>query len=310
MLDTAGGRRLFGIPLFDLIIAALVVLGLVLTVAKEFSAIKDILARYHLPDWLPLALTAAAALVKVVVELIKWLKGYSKESRDRKQKIDALLHQWPLRAVATVDPYDDLGVFRSKIADRYRTDRQAPPYIPRDADGRLDAALLRFPSSSSSGRQVGEVSDCLRSLSSTFRRPAAHHPRRAEQAPRVVPIRPAPAPGPPPGVLWLDDLDRYLDAGSLNATMLRAWADSNPRVVAVATIREREHDRLITTEGDLGRRARDVLHFAEAREAEIVSHQRPAHQNWPRPGPSTLIRILPTGSGRTSLLRANCERSS
>jgi hypothetical protein len=83
-----------------------------------------------------------------------------------------------------------------------------------------------------------------------------------------------------PIVIWLDDLDRYLGAEGLDLAMLSAWARSGVSVKVLATIRLREHARLRTTPGEIGREILAVLNCAESimLAAELRSEERSAAQ--------------------------------
>jgi hypothetical protein len=164
-----------------------------------------------------------------------------------------------LPRVADVSPYE-IGVSLSKYASK-PTDR--PPYWPREVDGQLRWALERE-------RFVLLVGDSKAGKSRTAFEAAAEVLGDCDLlVPKgdpgtlgklfaldnsVQPHRPM--------LLWLDDLERYLDSGGLDLTLLNALAERQPPVVILATITSRRRNDLLDTPGEASRVAKLVLQKA------------------------------------------------
>ncbi len=210
----------------------------------------------HAPPWLSAVLIVAGMVVELASRLTKWPKSRAQWTAT----VDALLLQGPpLPTVAIVDPYD-LGVFRSNIAEQYSLPGQHPPYVRRDVDNRLEDAfksesfvLIVGPSKAGKSRTAFEA------INRVFPDHKLITPRKATSLADLFKLDPPLDLNPYPAVLWLDDLERYLDEGTLDSKMLDDWREGSQHVMVVATMRETEHERLRNTPGDIGRTVRLVL---------------------------------------------------
>ena len=174
-----------------------------------------------------------------------------------------------LPTVAEMPIYDLVGVSRSVYLQR----DPDPPYARREADEPLDHALeqRRFVlvvGSSKAGKSRSAI-EAVR--------------RRFPASPLVVPgdgaealaalVGDAPVAGPGPPVLWLDDLDRYLeDASGFDRELLRRLRRQDGQMVIVATIDQARRDHLRGTKGEIGWVARRILEHA----TEIQLPARPS----------------------------------
>jgi tetratricopeptide (TPR) repeat protein len=170
-----------------------------------------------------------------------------------------LTAQYPFPKVGEADCYELLGVAMSELVDRYRSRGALPPYIPRDIDEQIIAALngsrpfllLIGPSAAGKTRTAYEMlrhvpearllvprrPDCLSALIEAFE----SLPDRSDRF-----------------VLWLDGLERFLAAGHLTSFTLTAAFKLGLRIVA--TGRAPKLGELLQA-GD--RSAQDVLDRAE-----------------------------------------------
>jgi cellulose synthase operon protein C len=193
------------------------------------------------------ALAAAAlagASATLGPEALAWLREREASTQARQQQIRALLVRWPL-SVQEADERE-LGVPESKIANQYRREGKRPPYVSRDQDEELRRALatswfvmLVGPSKAGKSRTAVEA---LRSKELGLGDRALLVPVRPSDDPHslrsLAALRPCLALGPDLTVLWLDDVDEYLRAGTVSATLLRRWREDYPRGMILATIRE------------------------------------------------------------------------
>ncbi len=189
------------------------------------------------------ALTAAAATLGP--EVLSWLREREATDNAQQQQLRELLVRWPL-SVYEADQRE-LGVPESRIANQYRREReQCPPYVTRDQDNELRRALAEHsfvmlvgPSKAGKSRTAVEA---LFSEECGLRHRTLIVPVRpgdnAGALRGLTALRPALHFGPEPAVLWLDDLDEFLRAGALSATLLRQWREEQPRAIVLATIRE------------------------------------------------------------------------
>ncbi|MFI0813221.1 tetratricopeptide repeat protein [Streptomyces echinatus] len=161
-------------------------------------------------------------------------------------------------------------------------DRSAPPYVERDAEPVLRAALARDDfvlilgeSTAGKTRLAYEVTRALfprhafvRPLNRSALAAAIEEARRSKRA-----------------VLWLDDLENYLGADGLTSSMLAGLLQGRTdRAVVLATMRSeeyrrydaREESRLTGSDRDAWRVEREVLD--RARKIRLARHWSPAEQ--------------------------------
>jgi len=172
-----------------------------------------------------------------------------------------LVLQYPLPKISDVDCYDLLGVTKSEFVDRYRAQSEDPPYVPRDIDEELGEAqrhkafvLLVGPSKAGKSRSAYET---LRKIDPSKE---IVIPNRAEDLVRLV--EEAKALGLRSGVLWLNDLERFLSQRTLNVRVLREVV-VELELQIVATMRSREFARWKEMDDELGRDAQEILERAE-----------------------------------------------
>jgi tetratricopeptide (TPR) repeat protein len=248
----------------------LTVLG---TVLLPVQAVVDELP---VPWVVSFVLIGMGAVTRVAVFLVERALA----RRRAATKLASLVRRWPPPPLDAVDPYEDLGVFKSGTAQRAKVGGQfetedRPPYIPRDIDEEelpraLDDDELRekpFVLLVGASRS-GKSRSLFEAACEHFSRNRVVIPRSGEALRELFQWEePLPDLGPEPVILWLDDLERFLDAGAMDSALLHRWASERPRFVALATIRRTEYNRLYETEGDVGRNARDVL--GQARELRL-----------------------------------------
>jgi cellulose synthase operon protein C len=241
-----------------------------LVAAAMVAGMAGIAALFAPPRWLSAVLIGLPTLVTVaslvVEERIRRQKRLGEEAQQDAGWANTckdLLRFWPLPNVEQADPYD-LGVKRSAIADRYRQEEERAPYAPRAVDDRLIAALREKPFVLLKGRsRAGKSRTAFEAMANAFPNHLLVVPVDRTSVRQLAAVDPPPYQGRP-AVIWLDDLEQYLGAGGLDAKLLRAWERDPASVRVLATIRLSEHDRLYSTQGELGKTVREVLDRAEA----------------------------------------------
>jgi hypothetical protein len=199
-----------------------------------------------------IALTAATA----TFALDRLRQGRQAVS-ERDGRLDAALTFWPLRRLREVDRRR-LGVFPPRLVDGEPADAA---YVPRPLDARLRDAirpgsfvLVLGPPRAGKSRTALEAADGDAWLIV---------PRDAAGLRAIADVH------PPPGavlaedtVLWLDDLERYVEA--LDAGVLDRILGYEPPPAVVATMRTDEYDALLAAAGERGEAARAVAARAHA----------------------------------------------
>ncbi|WP_283164937.1 tetratricopeptide repeat protein [Streptomyces sp. HU2014] len=194
--------------------------------------------------------------------------------QDRQDRLESLL-ELPLRADGQLPKireirFYDIGVTPSKDLDR----DPDPPYAPRRReDALLDRALASAPFILVTGDSKAGKS---RTLIELLR-------RRLPEARLVVPDRTPSAPGAlarlrlPTGgdraVLWLDDLDDYLQPGGVDLKVLGGFARLDPPVTVVATLTSERLTRVLSAKDEVSRTARTVLGRATRIELSRLFHE-------------------------------------
>lgn len=178
---------------------------------------------------------------------------------EKSSQFAQLVEQYPLRRVSDVDCYDVLGVKRSEFVDQYRDKGKDPPYVPRDIDEKLREAqrrksfvLLVGPQKAGKSRSAYEA---LRKIAPSKE---IVIPKREEDLARLV--EKARALGFRSGVLWLDELDRFLTQRSFDVHVFREVVVELEMQI-VATMASREFARWM--DDPLGRDAQAVFERAE-----------------------------------------------
>jgi tetratricopeptide (TPR) repeat protein len=178
-------------------------------------------------DWPPLTMRHQAALEEAIRERVQC---------------------FPLPPVATVNPYEERLTFFSEIAERYRGTADRPPYVPRDVDKELDRLLREQPfvlivGPAKSGKSRTAFEACCR----VYPHSPLIIPSTPAELPQLLPLLASTPLEPAPALLWLDDLEWYLDAGALTTRALDLAPIGGRRVVVVATIRSEQYRRRVTT---------------------------------------------------------------
>jgi tetratricopeptide (TPR) repeat protein len=220
-------------------------------------------------QWLASSAAVVLAALGVGVALATVRRRNSRAERlaavDRaewEQRCRSLLAQWPPPAVRHVDPYR-LGVFYSRRAEAHKADHAArPPYVPRASDKDLVRLLRSHPLVLIKGRaSAGKTRTAFEAAAQALGDWRLLVPKDRVALTALAALDPLPGEGQPV-LVWLDNLERYLSvaaAGGLNAALLDRWAASDSPVHVVATIRLEDHDRLMSTKGELGRTVRKLL---------------------------------------------------
>jgi TPR repeat protein len=258
-----------------------------------------VLERWRKYDWLAVALSlvpAAAAFVAAAISYLSKDKPTTlftilvsvgavltgagplllavQKHQTRKEQVRNSIH--PVEPVERVDPYRRLGV-EASVRER-RDGAHRPPYIPRAPwDQQVDAALQAHGfavliASASWGKS--------RSAYEAARRLGAAARRLGAESPLIVPVRPDAlktlvdadrAWRPDRGsILWLDDLERYIDVAAFDSTTLgRLLAHPGLRILATL---ERVHRAKLASVGitDAVIEAGDELSSDERRAANDV----------------------------------------
>lgn len=178
----------------------------------------------------------------------------------RRNTLDTHLRTWPLERLGDVDPLS-LGVFPATPASGLQK------YVPRSIDGDVEEAL--------SGEPLQRRNVVIFGPTGAGKSRTAYQAAKAAQEDAVV-VVPATADGlgelleddawqalPPDAILWLDDLERYLDV--LAASSANVLFDPESPWTVVATIREDKYREMIEAGGDLGESARRLLRSARVR---------------------------------------------
>jgi tetratricopeptide (TPR) repeat protein len=283
-----GGKRTgpFGMPVQVFLTGLASLVAALLTIASALTS------AFPTPVWLTLTLAITLALLTAVLQFRELFQMQRRARKDRegyrKQVREALaIGFWPPPRVRDVDPFDaEFGVFASDIADRYRPANERPPYVKRDVDAQLDQALA--------SKQLIVVAGPARAGKSRTAFEALSRALGDSQV--IVPASPlgrfGGASGPlnflassdPPlelggiqPVLWLDEVDRYLEQGDLNLRILRQLQTTYPGLLAIATIRDRRL-RELEASGAIGHDLRVLLdHPSSVRidlEPDLSDHEQ------------------------------------
>jgi hypothetical protein len=192
------------------------------------------------PSWAVTALLALAGIgASLVVQRLAARRSEAQADRERRALLRASLRTWPLAPLADVSD-DALGVFprRRSLGDA--------PYAERDLDRQLGAALSEAPPVVVIGRaRAGKSRTASTVAGRTFQQRMAVIPRDAEALRTVLGVEPPLEFGEAGGVLWLDGLERYLEA--LDGETLDELTGAGLRIVA--TIRDGTWTTLLAGEG-------------------------------------------------------------
>jgi tetratricopeptide (TPR) repeat protein len=240
-----------------------VVIGLATFITAISSTVLDMVHRRQ------------ATAVRIHQEAVEQQQAVARAADARLARLNDILVTWPLR-LADADPFRDLGVHWSKkVADYAHGDKLAP-YIPRDADDELRAAIageqlvvITGPSLAGKTRAAYEAARHVLgddALLIAPRRPREHSRSLEEVFAELDVLGDISGHG---ALLWLDDVDQFIRAGALDPGLLTRLKHSAGRVGVLATIRETEYDVLMDragasgdVAGDRSRRGLRLLAFA------------------------------------------------
>ena len=149
------------------------------------------------------------------------------------------LAHFPFPKVSGADCYD-LGVSRSEYLDQYRARGEDPPYVPRDLDHELTEALKSDTFVVLAGEaKAGKTRTAFEALRQVSPSTPMIVPYEAESLQKIIEMVRDLADYQAPAVLWLDDLDRFLNKGTLTPRLVDiALRELGMRIVA--TMRSRE----------------------------------------------------------------------
>ncbi len=258
-----------------LIVIVLRIIGGSLIVLAALQAFAVVAVKpLHLSDRAAIYFLVIGLALQVVKPAIGALEGYVSQRQATEIKQRQLLVQWPPPTLNRVDPFDDLGVFRSDIADRFRGSNTRPPYIGRNIDAFLDqelqqAGLVYIVGPSKSGKTRTAFESCRRVFpdQKVLIPSTPQVLREITDSGTRLELRPLPT------ILWLDDLERFIEVGALTPGLVqRWWRNGERRIIAVGTIRDEQYARLRNAEGDVQRTARLLFDSAQVREINLSEH--------------------------------------
>jgi hypothetical protein len=214
----------------------------------------------------------------VVEKIIGCLTQHAGANGEAEKSLKKLLKQYPPPRISeedpynvsgsAVDPYDVLGISKTRHVDRFREERsEEPPYIPRrKADKTLDEALKtsRFvivTGRSKSGKTRTAFEAAKRNLPGyqVIVPAKTNDPdllRDVIEAYEKIPAKFLHS------VLWLDDIERYLKAGVLNITLVNQLLECHKSLVIFGTLRSKEFAELDRAKSEIGRSAKETLRKA------------------------------------------------
>lgn len=213
----------------------------------------------HVPRWVAIVIVLLAGVATTF--LPPALQGL--EAQRRREKEDGgrrvedglpllSLLECPIRSVQEQNPYD-LGVSYSEIAARYAP-LGRPPYVPRHADMEIDEAIRTSNFVMIAGwSKAGKSRSAFEALMRIYPSHSLVAPRReAHQAglSQMFQLLQDEDLGPEPVILWLDDIQDYIKSNALTVRLLGELSRFVPRVVIVATVRESELERLLSSTSD------------------------------------------------------------
>jgi len=174
-----------------------------------------------------------------------------------------------LPAVGETSVYD-MGVTPSKYVT---AENPTPAYVPRSrVDGEIQDLLElgeRFvvavgDSKSGKSRSLAEMLHRLRPGARLIVPDASDPTALLKLARRPLPV------GPDGGVLWLDDIDRFLTPNGLDHKVLRSFLDPASRITIAGTITARRHRDIMTARDGAGTRDATAQFAQVLQQAKLV----------------------------------------
>jgi tetratricopeptide (TPR) repeat protein len=239
------------------------------------------------PTWAPIVLYSAAAVLAVGTVLIKSRSAALQGDVEWSQQVRDLLALPPgpdgqLPQLSTLSPYR-LGASPSRYGDEEH--RGSDPYVPREIDKKLDAALREKPfvlvvgdSKAGKSRTAYEAARRLTRHGVPLD-PAVIVPKGTAAVGKILDLDP-PLGWPKPALLWLDDLTE----GELADLTIDVLDRLSEQVIVLGTITAQRHDRVSDSDSDIGRDARRILTLAQTvrLDAELgASELTEAHARYP-----------------------------
>ena len=230
--------------------AVVALLGIGIGAANEIGGVTNP------PTWLAVLLIVMGALVAIAAEISSRIARRHEEDRH----VAALLRGGrPPDLARDADPFD-AGVTRSRLAEQLalNSNRAEPPYVRRVVDAALDAALVNSRFVILTGRsKAGKSRSALEAVKRARGDARLLIPASTAAVGELLTLEVAKDTAV---VLWLDDLQDYLDSGAVDTGKLGLFL-ANPRAAVIATIRTSERDRFSADSSPIARDARDVLHL-------------------------------------------------
>jgi tetratricopeptide (TPR) repeat protein len=243
--------------------------------AAALAAIFTLLAGASFGGVLPRTIGVISAFVALAALIAAW--RFTVEARDagvadvaaeEERKRTELLRRAPVTAVDAIDP-TEIGV--DAAAQDILPGGAVPDYVPRDVDGDLREAVEA--ALDGSGRwlvvvmgpsKVGKSRTLFQAVMTSARRRPLElvAPVDADALRATLGSVDEPAPGQTHTVLWLDDLEPFLNDGVTMAT-LREWRSRAPGGIVVGTYGGKGSERIAgSTSGGLATIAAEVLQRA------------------------------------------------
>jgi tetratricopeptide (TPR) repeat protein len=213
------------------------------TIVVLLGGLATALQYWHLSNELSAAV--AFALSVVVGALTLWLRRPRPSPEDVAQTLR--IRALAIDPKASLEVLEDLGVSPTPELKDVSTTAARPPYVEREVDQRIRAALrqnhqfilLIGRSGDGKSRAMFEAlaSEFPKHTMVVPPRPSSDHDSLKRIAAATFRIEPKDK----PAFVWLDDVDEYLDAGTLDRTSLADLLHrKSPRLRLVATIRNEQ----------------------------------------------------------------------
>jgi hypothetical protein len=249
----------------DVFTAFLVAAGIILAVAK---------------DYLEGGVLIAVVLVatQLLPRAIEWYKGQREQDHEEASLLRIR------RPISEIDPFEEGLVFRSALAERDYPDRE-PAYNHRgdrgDIDAKLDEALQSEQFVLVTGTsKSGKTRTAFEAVRRMQPEPILLVPATSRALPELL-NRGLPMHDSRPSVLWLDELDRYLQDPGLSRALFDDLRKYKSHVVILATVTLTAYNRL-----HRGRSTREILSLFET-EMNLSSELSPSeHEEAQRLYPS------------------------
>jgi tetratricopeptide (TPR) repeat protein len=214
-----------------------------ITSAVIGSAVVVVTAALVVIKSLPVGSLVIVAVLVILAGLVfgKEILSHQETSASEEKEHLSVLRCRP-QAVCDADPFS-LGVTPSSIAERYRGEAPRPPYVRRDVDEHLDdevawAPFIAIVGPSKAGKSRTAFEAITRVLGDRTLiapdLPGSGQEGLADAIARYVDASDNGA------VVWLDDLQEYLNAGVIRIHDLNSWREASNDVTVVATMRDGE----------------------------------------------------------------------